>query len=58
LIFFLSCNSSDVGYRRYGNESRTKIIGEIECFLEFMSEQREEGKGIRQLIGNIKPAMM
>ena len=58
LDFFLSSNRSDVGYRRYGNESRAKIIGEIYCCLEFMSEQREEGKRIRQLLGNIKPALM
>jgi len=53
LDFFLSFNCGDVGYRRYGNESRTKIIGEIECFLELLIEQREEGKRIRQLLGHI-----
>jgi hypothetical protein len=55
--FFLPCNCSDVGYRRYGNESRTKIIGEIEGFLEFILEQLEEGKRIHHLLGNATPAV-
>jgi hypothetical protein len=55
--FILACKCSVVGYRRYGNKFRTKVIGEIEGFLEFILEQREEGKRIRHLLGNITPAV-